>query len=145
MEEILGAHLIDNDDFWSNTNPTDVSIDTANSEEMMTGSHITEFYTSKQEGPVTTELLNQVLNEPEVTCKHGAGGGHHNQSDPGSAKPTDFKLNTRKDDSFSSNTVGKKDVAKVMGKTLWWKDSSMTCSLNQVIYKLLLLSKIAMK
>ena len=31
VEEILGAHPIDDDDFWGNTNPTDVSIDTANS------------------------------------------------------------------------------------------------------------------
>ena len=49
VEDILGAHLVDNDDFWGNTNPTDVSIDTANSEEMMAGSHITKFHTSEQE------------------------------------------------------------------------------------------------
>ena len=47
VEEILGAHPIDDDDFWGNTNPTDVSIDTANSEEMMAGSHITKFHTSE--------------------------------------------------------------------------------------------------
>ena len=47
-------------------NLTDVSIDTANSEEMMAGSHITEFHTHKQENPVTTELLNKVSNVPEV-------------------------------------------------------------------------------
>ena len=35
MEEILGAHPINDDGFWGNTNPTDVSIDTAYSEEMM--------------------------------------------------------------------------------------------------------------
>ena len=38
VEEILGAHPIDDDDFWGNINPPDVSIDTANSEEMMAGS-----------------------------------------------------------------------------------------------------------
>ena len=40
VDEILGAHPV-NDDFWDNTNPTDVSIDTVNSEEKMAGSHIT--------------------------------------------------------------------------------------------------------
>ena len=45
MEEILGAYLMNNDDFWGGTNPSDVSIDTTNSEEMMTGSHITELHT----------------------------------------------------------------------------------------------------
>ena len=78
VEEILGAYLMDNDDFWGNTNPTDVSIDTANSEKMMAGSHITEFHTSEQEEPVTTELLNKVSNIPEVTRKHGTNGRHHN-------------------------------------------------------------------
>ena len=118
VEEILGVHPIDNDDFWGNNNPTDVLIDTANSEEMMAGSHIAEFHASKQEEPVTTELLNKALDVPEVTCKHVAGGGHHNQNDPRSAKSTDYKPNTCKNDSFSSNTVGKKDIAKVMGRTI---------------------------
>ena len=36
---------MNNDDFWGNANPIDVSIDTANSEEMMVGSHITELHT----------------------------------------------------------------------------------------------------
>ena len=88
----------------------------------MTGSHIIEFHTSKQEEPVTTELLNKVSNVPGLTCKHDAGGGHHNQSDQQSAKPTDYKLNTHENDSFSSDAVGKK-----------------------VVFKLLLLSKIATK
>ena len=43
VEEILGVHPV-NDDFWDNTNPTDVSIDTVNSEEKMGGSHITKFH-----------------------------------------------------------------------------------------------------
>ena len=42
--QILGAHPI-NDTFWKNANPTDVSVDTVNSEEQMTGSHITKFHT----------------------------------------------------------------------------------------------------
>ena len=54
-----------NGDFWGNTNPTDVSIDTTNSEEMMIGSHITEFNTHKHEELVTNELLNKVSNVPE--------------------------------------------------------------------------------
>ena len=45
MEEILRPHPMNDDDFWGNTNSTDVSIDTANSKEMMTGSHITELHT----------------------------------------------------------------------------------------------------
>ena len=40
IDTILRAHPID-DDFWDNINPTDVSIDTMNSEEMIAGSHIT--------------------------------------------------------------------------------------------------------
>ena len=118
VEEILGAHLTGEDDFWGNTNPTDLSIDTANSEEMMAGSHITEFHSSKQEEPVIIELWNKVSNVPKVTRKHGADRGHHNQSDPQSAKSTDCKLNIRKDELFSSDTIGNWDVAKVMRKTL---------------------------
>ena len=75
VEEILGAHPV-NDDFWGNTNPTDVSIDTANSEEMMAGSHITKFHTHEYEEPVTTELLNKVLNAPGAAGKHNIGRGH---------------------------------------------------------------------
>ena len=66
MEEISGAHPMDDDEFLDITNPTDVSIDAVNSEEMMAGSHITEFRTHKYEEPVTNELLNKVTNVPEV-------------------------------------------------------------------------------
>ena len=41
VKEILGAHII-GDDIWGETNPSDVSIDTANRKEVMTSSHITE-------------------------------------------------------------------------------------------------------
>ena len=44
VDKILGSHPV-HDDFWDNTNPTDVSIDTVNGEEKMAGSHITKFYT----------------------------------------------------------------------------------------------------
>ena len=45
MEEILGAHPMNDDDCWGGTNPGDVSIDTTNNEKMMTGSHIIESHT----------------------------------------------------------------------------------------------------
>ena len=69
VEEILQAHPIDNDDLWGNTNPTDVSINTANSEEMMAGSHITDFHTSKQEKPVTTDLFVNIVLAEDTTTK----------------------------------------------------------------------------
>ena len=37
----MAAHPVD-DDIWSHTNPSDVSIDTANSAELIAGIHITE-------------------------------------------------------------------------------------------------------
>ena len=41
VEELLAAHPVD-DAIWSNSNPSDVSIDTANSAEILAGSHFTE-------------------------------------------------------------------------------------------------------
>ena len=41
VEELLAAHPVD-DAIWSHTNPSDVSIDTVNSAEIIAGSHITE-------------------------------------------------------------------------------------------------------
>ena len=41
IEDLLGAHPID-DAVWGRTDPSDVSIDTANSAEIMAGSHIRE-------------------------------------------------------------------------------------------------------
>ena len=58
VDEILVAHPV-NYDFWDNTNPTDVSIDTVNSEEKMTGSYINEFHTHKDKQPVVKDLLSQ--------------------------------------------------------------------------------------
>ena len=115
VQEILSVQPIDDDEFCGNANPTAVSINTANSEEMMTGSHITEFHTSKQEEPAITEFLNKASKVTRLTRKHDAGGGHHNQSNQRSGKLTDYKLNTREDGSFPSNAMGKKDVTKVMG------------------------------
>ena len=57
---------MNDDDFWGGTNPSDVSIDTTNSKEMMAGSHISELHTNEYEEPVPPELLNKVPNVPEV-------------------------------------------------------------------------------
>ena len=54
----MGAHPID-DNFWDNTNPADVSVDTVNSEEQITGSHVTEFLTHEDEQPAISDLLCQ--------------------------------------------------------------------------------------
>ena len=133
MEEILGAHPMDDDDFLGNTNPTDVLIDTADSEEMMTGSHITEFYTLEHEEPVTAELLNKVANVQEVTCKHGVGQEHHNQSNLQSTKSANYKLPTCKDESFPFNTIKEMETLLKLLETLlsWRKDLLVICSLNQ--------------
>ena len=55
---MLGAHPLD-DNFWENNYPADVSVDTVNSEEQITGSHITEFHTYQDKQPVTADLLRQ--------------------------------------------------------------------------------------
>ena len=57
---------MNDDDFWGRTNPGDVSIDTANSKEVMTGSHITEQLTHEYQGPIPPELLNVTLNTPQT-------------------------------------------------------------------------------
>ena len=49
------------DEFLGNTNPGDVSIDTANSEEMMTGSHITKQHTYKYQGPVRYHMISLII------------------------------------------------------------------------------------
>ena len=66
VEEILGAHTISDKDFWCETNPSDVFIDTANSKDTMMGSHITEQHTQRDEGPVPPELLNVAPNKPQI-------------------------------------------------------------------------------
>ena len=52
------------DEFQGGTIPSDVSIYTANREEIMTGSHITEQHTLEYQGPVPPELLNITPNKP---------------------------------------------------------------------------------
>ena len=65
VEDMLGVHSI-GDAIWGGTNPCDVSVDTANSTEIMADSHIIEeqtfiFCRSDQD-----ELLNMTSDEP---CK----------------------------------------------------------------------------
>ena len=57
VENLLGAHSID-DSIWGDSNPCDVSVDTANSKEVMAGSHITKQRTFKFPGFFQRELLN---------------------------------------------------------------------------------------
>ena len=102
VEEILGAHPVD-DNFWDNTNPTDVSIDTVNSEEKMTGSHITEFHTHEDQQPVIADLLCQKDRKYDdwhdqqlMTHEPDTGRGYHNPSDPQSNTSVDYKLTTGK-------------------------------------------------
>ena len=66
MEEILGAHPMNDDDFWGSVNPTDVSSDTTNSKEMIAGSYNIELNTHKHKKTAPTELFNKVSNVPEV-------------------------------------------------------------------------------
>ena len=65
VEEILGAHPIGGD-LWGGTNPSDVSIDTANSKEVMVGSYITEQHTFKFQRSVQPELPNMTSYKPQA-------------------------------------------------------------------------------
>ena len=62
--------------------------------------------------------MNKVLNAPGAACKHNISQGHHNRNDTLSTTSIDCKLDTRKDESVSSNTVKNGDVAEIMGDTL---------------------------
>ena len=84
----------------------------------MAWSHITKLPTHKHKEPVTTELLDKVSNAPGVTCKHNVDQGHHNRSDTQSTTSVHCKLVTRKDESFSSDTVKNRDFAKTIWGTL---------------------------
>ena len=91
VDDILGAHP-KNDDIWDNTNPTDVYIDTLNSEEKMAGSHITKFHTHKDEQPVIADLLSQ--EDQDYDNQHNTGQGHHNLKNLQSNTSVDCKLAT---------------------------------------------------
>ena len=66
VEEILGAHLIRDDDFWGVTNPSDVSIDTVNSKKIMADIHITEQHSFEFQGFIQPELLNMTPYKPQA-------------------------------------------------------------------------------
>ena len=104
VDEILGAHPV-NDDFWDNTNPTDVYIDTMNSEEKIAGSYITKFHTHKDKQPVIADLLSQEdqdynnrYDQQLMTHEHDTGQGHHNPRNPQSNTSVDYKIATGKDE-----------------------------------------------
>ena len=82
---------MNDDDFWGGTNPGNMSIDTKNSKEMMTGSHITELNTHKYKESIPPELLNKVLNVSQV-----CDSAQKCQLDP---------LDKSKDSNMLSNTV----------------------------------------
>ena len=66
MEEILGTHSMNDDNFWVGTNLGDVFIDTMNSEEMMTGSHITESHSQNYKESVPPDSLSKVPNVSQL-------------------------------------------------------------------------------
>ena len=61
---MLGAHPMNDDNFWGGTNPSDMFIDTANNKEVMAGNHTTEQHTFKFQGSVQPELLNMTPYKP---------------------------------------------------------------------------------
>ena len=63
VEDLLGAHPI-NDAIWGRTDPSDVSIDTVNSADIMTCSHIREEQTFIFRRSDPHELLNVVAHMP---------------------------------------------------------------------------------
>ena len=63
---ILGAHPIGDDDFFGDTNPSDVTMDIANSKEIMTESQITEQHTLKYQGSIQPELLDMTPYKPQA-------------------------------------------------------------------------------
>ena len=116
----MRAHPID-DNFWDNTNPADVSVDTVNSEEQMAGSHITKFHIHEDKQPVIADILSQEdqdfnnrHNRQLMAPKHDTGRGHHNPSNPQPNTSFDCKLVTRKDKSISSETIQNEDTTDIM-------------------------------
>ena len=74
VEELLVAHPVD-DIIWSHTNPSDVSIDMANSAELIAGIHITEgstytFHRSDPYGLLNT--TSHVSHEDNVSWYDGS-------------------------------------------------------------------------
>ena len=74
VEELLAAHPVD-DAIWSNSNPTDVSIDTAHSAEFLAGSHFTENFTYAFEKSYpfgSTDLSSSVPEEDDMSWYDGS-------------------------------------------------------------------------
>ena len=122
VKEILGAHPID-DNFWDNTNPADVSVDTVNSEKQMAGSYVTKFHTHKEKQTAIMDLLcqeDQKYDDQDdqqlITHEHDTRQGNHNPSDPTSNTSVDHKLIICKDESFSSETMKNEDFTAIMGE-----------------------------
>ena len=120
------AHPID-DDFSGNTNPTDVSINTVNSEEQMVGSHITEFHTPEDKEITPEDILSQENelfdNEHDqqlsfyrqrMASNHETDHEHQNTSDSTYNPSTDDELVTHKDESIPSVAMQDQDHANIM-------------------------------
>ena len=108
----MGAHDVD-DIFWeNNTNPSDVSIDTVNSEELMAESHIIKFHIFKDKRITPEDSSSQVnqhfdsqhdrqLMAPTRDTDHE----HQNTSDSTSNPSADNELVTHKDESIPSVAI----------------------------------------
>ena len=122
VDEVLGAHPV-NDDFLDNSNPTDVSIDTVNSEEKMTGSYITKSHTHEDKHPVVSDLLSQEdqdynnqHDQQLMTGEQNTDQGHDNPSNSQSITSVDCKLATGKNESFPPEAVKKGDITDIMNE-----------------------------
>ena len=107
VEQILGAHPT-NDDFWKNTNSTDVSIDTVNSVEKLVGSYITEFHTPKDKEITPEDTLCQ-------ESEHSNNDHEHQNTRDSTYNPSaDDELVTHKDELISSVAMQDQDHANIM-------------------------------
>ena len=95
VEKLLAAHSV-NDTIWSHTNPSDVSIDTANSAELIAGIHIMEGSTYAFDRSDPYGLLNTTL--------------HMSHKDDMSRYDGSVFLDSSTDSSKSANTNGDDDV-----------------------------------
>ena len=131
IDDILGAHPMDGDDFWGNTNPGDVSIDTANSEEMMARSHMTEQHTCEYQGPDRPELLHVASKEPK---SHNSS--HNYQLDSSKkSKYSNILSNGISTNEITNNVTNTTDI-KVLdqeNQKLQSKRSTIHCFVNTIM------------
>ena len=120
VKEILGVHPID-DNLWDNTNSADVFVATVDSEEQMTGRHITEFHTHKDKQPAIADLLCQEdqkyddqHNQQLTTHEHNTRRGYHNSSNSPSNTSVDHKLVMCKYEPFSIEAMKNEDITTIM-------------------------------